>query len=102
MAPRSAFLDRLAALPALRHCSTRRLVQVARLVDEIAVGPGTALSTAPGQVVLALDPTRVLVVDRRAVPALRELAPDLLGPVPVHRPRHERLPLVPSWSPSSV
>jgi hypothetical protein len=102
MASSSTYLDRLASLPALQRCSRRQLVQVAQLVDEVTVDVGDRLPASAGQVTIALEPTRVLVVDRRALPALRELVPDLFAPGPVGRPRYERLPWVPSWSPSSA
>ncbi len=102
MASRSTYLDRLATLPALRHCTRRQLVRVSQLVDEVVVDAGAPLPSGAGQVTIALEPTRVLVVERRALPALRELVPDLLAPAPVIRPRSERLPWVPSWSPSSA
>jgi len=102
MGTRSAYLDRLATLPALQHCSRRDLLAVARLVDEVTVPAGAPLPSDAGQVTIALEPTRLLIVDRRALPALRELVPDLLAPAPVVRPRDQRLALVPSWSPSSA
>ena len=102
MASRSAYLDRLAGLPALRHCTRRQLVRVAQLVDEVVVSSGTPLDVAPGQLTIALEPTRVLVVDRRALPALLDLVPALLDPAPVIRPRTQGLAWLPSWSPSSA
>jgi hypothetical protein len=102
MASRSPYLDRLAALPALHRCTHTQLVRVAQLVDEVVVAPGTTLPTDHGTVTIALEPTRVLVVDRRAMPALRELVPDLLDPAPVTRRRDRRLRWVPACSPSSA
>jgi len=98
----STYLDRLATLPALRHCTRSRLVRVAQLVEEVTVPAGAPLPSGAGEVTIALEPTRMLVVDRRALPALHELVPDLFAPTRVIRPRSERLPWVPSWSPSNA
>ncbi len=75
----SDHLDRLRGLPALRRCSRRQLVEIGRLVDVVCLTEGATIVANDRQVVIALEPMRALVVDRRAVATLRELAPDLLG-----------------------
>ena len=102
MASRSPYLERLAEIPALRHCSHRTLARVAQLVDEVVVTPGTPLDVPARQVTITLEPTRMLVVDRRALPALRELVPELLDAAPVVRARDQRLRLIPACFPSSA
>jgi hypothetical protein len=69
-------LDRLRSVPAFRHCTHRQLEQVARLVDVVELPAGT-VELDGRELLVTLDPVRALVVGRRAVPALLELAPDL-------------------------
>jgi hypothetical protein len=73
---RNGYLQRLRAVPALRHCTRSQLEQVARLVDVVDLPAGT-VELDGRELVVTLDPVRALVVGRRAVPALLELAPDL-------------------------
>jgi len=73
---RNGYLDRLRHIPAFRHCSRRQLEEVARLVDVVELPAGT-VELDGRELVVTLDPVRALVVGRRAVPALLELAPDL-------------------------
>lgn len=80
---RNTYLDRLRSVPAFRRCTRRQLEQVARLVDVVELPAGTVELDAR-ELVVTLDPVRVLVVGRWAVPALLELAPDLAT-----RPREE-------------
>lgn len=101
MAHKHVYLDRLAEIPALQRCSRRELVLVAQLVDEIVLPVGTTLPASRRDVTIALGPTRVLVVQRRALPALLELVPDLMD-APLGGTRELRLRLVPSCSLSSA
>jgi hypothetical protein len=80
---RNQYLDRLRHIPAFRHCSRRQLEEVARLVDVVELPAGT-VELDGRELVVTLDPVPALVVGRRAVPALLELAPDL-----VTEPREE-------------
>jgi hypothetical protein len=73
---RNRYLDRLRHIPAFRHCSRRQLEEVARLVDVVELPAGT-VELDGRELVVTLDPVRALVVGRRAIPPLLELAPDL-------------------------
>ncbi len=73
---RNGYVERLRTIPAFRHCSRRQLEEVARLVDVVELPAGT-VELDGRELVVTLDPVRALVVGRRAVPALLELAPDL-------------------------
>jgi hypothetical protein len=78
---RNAYLDRLHTVPAFRHCTRRQLHDVARLVDVVELPAGT-VELDGRELVVTVDPVRALVVGRRALPALLELAPGLVdGPV---------------------
>jgi hypothetical protein len=79
MARTSTYLDRLAEVPAFRHCSRRELVQLSQLVDEVELPAGARLAERGQELVITLAPTRVLVAGRRSIPALLELAPSLGG-----------------------
>jgi hypothetical protein len=77
---RNRYLDRLHEIPGFRHCTRRQLQEVARLIDVVELPAGT-VELDGRELVVTLDPVRALVVGRRAVPALLELAPDLVtGP----------------------
>jgi hypothetical protein len=102
MAPRSAYLDRLAEIPVFRRCSRRELVLVSQLVDEIVLPVGTTLPSNSRDLAIALAPTRVLVVERRALPALLELVPGLMDAPPRAGTRQPRLRLVPACFLSSA
>jgi hypothetical protein len=69
------YLEALRALPQFRHCSTRRLLAIAKLADTIELPAGTRVHTSDREVVLTTEAVRAVVVDRRALPELRELAP---------------------------
>lgn len=73
---RNGYVERLRTIPAFRQCSRSQLEQVARLVDVVELSAGT-VDLDGRELVVTLDPVRALVVGRRAVPALLELAPDL-------------------------
>ena len=73
---RNGYLDRLRSVPAFKRCTRRQLEEVARLVDVVELPAGT-VELDGRELVVTLDPVRALVVGRRAVPALLELAPDL-------------------------
>ncbi|HKA92844.1 MAG TPA: hypothetical protein VKE97_03510 [Acidimicrobiia bacterium] len=74
---RNAYLDSLHAVPAFRHCTRRQLHDVARLVDVVELPAGT-VELDGRELVVTLDPVRALVVGRRAIPSLLEMAPDLV------------------------
>jgi hypothetical protein len=80
---RNRYLDRLRTVPAFRHCTHRQLEQVARLVDIVELPAGT-VELDGRDLVVTIDPVRALVVGRRALPMLLEMAPDL-----VTEPREE-------------
>jgi hypothetical protein len=73
----TTYLDRLRTVPALRACNRRQLQEVARLIDDVDIPAGTQLRGPGGELVVALAPTRALVIDRRALPAVLEEAPGL-------------------------
>jgi hypothetical protein len=75
---RNGYLDRLRSIPAFRQCTPRQLEQIARLVDVVELPAGT-VELDGRELVITLDPVRALVVGRRAMPALLELAPDLVA-----------------------
>jgi hypothetical protein len=70
-----------------RRLRTRRQPeQVARLVDVVELPAGT-VELDRRQLVVTLDPVRALVVNRRALPVVLDLAPALGTPgseVPLH------------------
>jgi hypothetical protein len=73
---RNGYVDRLRHVQAFRHCTRRQLELIARLVDVVELPAGT-VELDGRELVVTLDPVRALVVGRRALPALLELAPDL-------------------------
>lgn len=73
---RNGYLERLRHIPAFRHCTRRQLEDVARLVDVVELPAGT-VELDGRELVVTLDPVRALVVGRRALPVLLEIAPDL-------------------------
>jgi hypothetical protein len=75
---RNGYLERLRAAPAFRHCTRRQLEQIARLVDVVELPAGT-VELDGRELVVTLDPVRALVVGRRALPTLLEVAPDLVS-----------------------
>jgi hypothetical protein len=72
----NGYLERLRSVPAFRHCTRAQLEQVARLVDVVELPAGT-VDLDRRELVVTLDPVRALVVGRRALPVLLEIAPDL-------------------------
>jgi hypothetical protein len=74
---RNRYLDRLRSVPALERCTRSQLEQVARLVDDVQLPPGTQLISESGELIVVLAPTRALVVDRRARPGVLEEVPGL-------------------------
>jgi hypothetical protein len=81
------YLDGLRALPAFRHLSRRRLAGIARLVDVVELPAGTRVLTRDREVVLTLEPVRAVVVDRRALVTLPELAAPAAGDTSVRSAR---------------
>ena len=73
---RNGYLERLRAVPAFRHCTHGQLEEVARLVDVVELPAGT-VELDRRELVVTLDPVRALVVGRRALPVLLEIAPEL-------------------------
>ena len=79
---RTRYLERLGSIGALSQCTRRQLRQVASLVDDVELPAGTQLRGPGGELVVTLTPTRALVVDRRALPAVLDVAPTLGTPAP--------------------
>jgi hypothetical protein len=75
---RNGYLDRLRLVPAFRHCSRRQLHDVARLVDVVEL-PAGIIELDGRELVVTLDSVRALVVGRRELPALLEMAPELVA-----------------------
>jgi hypothetical protein len=73
---RNGYLDRLRAVPAFRRCTRRQLEDIGRLVDVVELPAGT-VELDRRELVVTLDPVRALVIGRRALPVLLEIAPDL-------------------------
>jgi hypothetical protein len=78
---RNRYLQRLRHIPAFRHCTRRQLEEVARLVDVVEL-PARTVELDGRELVVTLDPVRALVVGRRALPVLLEIAPDLASEPP--------------------
>jgi len=76
--PRISYTALLRSVPAFRNCRPRALAQIASLVDTTEVPAGTVVSSNHREVVVTLTPTRVLVIERRALDAVTELAPGLV------------------------
>ena len=74
---RNRYLDRLREIPGFRQCTRRQLQEVARLVDVVELPAGT-VELDGRELVVTMDPVRALVVGRQALPALLEIAPDLM------------------------
>ena len=85
---RNGYLDRLRSVPALKRCTRAQLEQVARLVDDVELPAGTQLRGVSGELVVTLVPTRALVVDRRALPAVLDAAP-AIGTRATELPLHQ-------------
>ena len=75
---RNGYLERLRHDPGLPALHTPSAEEVARLVDVVELPAGT-VELDGRELVVTLDPVRALVVGRRALPALLELAPDLVA-----------------------
>jgi hypothetical protein len=75
------YLEGLRHIPAFRRCTHRQLEQVARLIDIVELPAGT-VELDGRELVVTLDPVRALVVGRRALPVLLEIAPDLASEPP--------------------
>ncbi len=72
----NGYLERLRSVPAFRHCTHRQLEQIARLVDVVELPAGT-VELSRRELVITLDPVRALVVGRRALSTVLDLAPTL-------------------------
>jgi hypothetical protein len=88
---RNGYLDRLRAVPAFQSCTRRQLEDIARLVDVVEL-PAGIVELDGRELVVTLDPVRALVVGRRALPALLEIAPDLVTKPPVETARRAERP----------
>jgi hypothetical protein len=84
---RKGYLDRLRSVPAFRQCTRRQLEHVARLVDDVELPAGTQLRGSGGELVVTLTPSRALVIDRRALPAVLDETP-ALGTADTEVPLH--------------
>jgi hypothetical protein len=74
----SPHLRQLRAVPAFGDCSAATLACIAALVDTIEVPAGTLLDAHPRELRFTMEPTKVLVVDRRALSTVLQLAPPLM------------------------
>src|SRR5260370_30408726 len=79
----SGYLQRLRSVPAFRHCTRRQLEDVARLVDVVELPAGT-VELDGRELVVTIDPVRAIVVGRRAIPVVLDIAP-----APVTQSREE-------------
>ncbi len=73
---RNGYLERLRHIPAFRHCTHRQLEEVARLIDVVELPAGT-VELDHRELVVTLDSVRAIVLGRRALPVLLEIAPEL-------------------------
>jgi hypothetical protein len=73
----SKYLDHLRTLPALRRCSRHELRLIASIVDEVDLPSGRPVGPNGREVLVTMSSTRVLVIDRRALPMVATLAPEL-------------------------
>jgi hypothetical protein len=89
---RNGYLDRLQAVPAFRRCTRRQLEDIARLVDVVEL-PGGIVELDRRELVVTLDPVRALVVSRRALPVVLEIAPDLVTEAPVETASRAETPI---------
>ena len=76
--PRPSYLALLRAVPAFRDCPTRSLLRLSTLVDMVELPAGTLVGATDRELVVTVGPTSVLVVERRALDAVLDLAPDLV------------------------
>ena len=75
---RNSYVALLQTVPAFRDCPTVVLSRIASLVDTVELPPGTMVSASHREVLVTLAPTQVIVIERRALDAVIELAPDLV------------------------
>jgi hypothetical protein len=68
-----SYLDALRAIPPFRECTQSELLDLARAVDAIDVPAGTVIGRGDREVVLTLEPTRLLVLGRRTWPTVAEV-----------------------------
>jgi hypothetical protein len=73
------YLDSLRALPALRDSSPHRLAEIAKLVDIIDLPAGSQVHTNDRELVVTAGSVRALVVARRAMARVHDLAPELVS-----------------------
>lgn len=74
----SGYLDGLQSIPQFRHLRGGELTEIGQLVDSVDLPRGAIVGAIHAQdVVLTYAPARVLVIARRALPRMLELAPDL-------------------------
>ena len=60
-----------------RTCPRSALAQIASLVDTLELPPGTMLGASSREMIVTLAPMHVVVIERRALHAVIDLAPDL-------------------------
>lgn len=74
----SAYLDRLGHITAFRCCSQRDqrdLRELARLIDHVSLPAGLPIAASAREMLVTVAPTE-LVIARRALPRVTELAPE--------------------------
>lgn len=74
----TSYVALLRTVPAFRSCPRTVLEQIASLVDTVELPLGTIVSANHRELLVTLGPTQVVVIERRALDAVIERAPDLL------------------------
>jgi len=76
----SEYLDGLRRVPQFRHLTDRDLREIGRLAESVDLPPGATIrATGTQDAALTYASARVLIIDRRALPRVLELAPDLIS-----------------------
>jgi len=83
------YLDGLRCVPQFRHLPARELEEVGRLAETLDLPAGATIRATGTQDVAVTYSSVVLIIDRRALPRVLELAPDLINALDVPSPRSE-------------
>ena len=73
----ASYASLLRTVPAFRACPRSALAQIASLVDTLELPPGTMLGASSREMMVTLAPIHVVVIERRALQTVIDLAPDL-------------------------
>jgi hypothetical protein len=73
----TAYVTLLRKVPAFRSCSKAALSRLAALVDIVELPAGIVLTGDRREVRITMEPTKMAIVDRRALTTVLHLAPEL-------------------------